>query len=324
VSYPVPSRELLSRTSLLGIWILVAALFAIIEPHSFLQSGTFKTIFGSQFELVLLAAALICTFVVGEFDLSITASMGLAGTLVPLLAVQDGFPVVVATICALLASAAVGVINGILVVVLGVDAIVATLGMSTFVLGVTLWATNLNAVNGLSASYSELALRNILGLPIAFWYGAIVCLILTYVLTMTPLGRRMSFVGSSREVARLAGINVNRILRRRRPDSRNRGRAAGGEPGRLRSQHVEQLPAAGVRLGVPRHSGHPAGQVQRDRGVRRGVLPPDRDRRSGAARPDGLDRGRLLRRLARDRRRRDDHHPQTNCHLIARWRVLPQ
>lgn len=211
VSYPVPSRELLSRTSLLGIWILVAALFAIIEPHSFLQSGTFKTIFGSQFELVLLAAALICTFVVGEFDLSITASMGLAGTLVPLLAVQDGFPVVVATICALLASAAVGVINGILVVVLGVDAIVATLGMSTFVLGITLWATNLNAVNGLSASYSELALRNILGLPIAFWYGAIVCLILTYVLTMTPLGRRMSFVGSSREVARLAGINVNRI-----------------------------------------------------------------------------------------------------------------
>jgi ribose transport system permease protein len=207
----VSVREVLSRTSLIGIWVAMFAVFVIIEPSAFLQSGTFKTIFGSQFELVLLAAALICTFVVGEFDLSVASSMGLAATLVPLLAVQDGWPVWLATIAAILAAGAVGVINGALVVGLGVDAIVVTLGMATFVLGVTLWATNLNAVTGLPASYSELANRNIFGLPIAFYYAVIVCLMLTYVLVMTPLGRRMAFVGSSREVARLAGINVNRI-----------------------------------------------------------------------------------------------------------------
>jgi ribose transport system permease protein len=207
----LPLRDILSRTSLIGIWLAMFAVFAIIEPSTFLESGTLKTIFGSQFELVLLAAALICTFVVGEFDLSVASSMGLAATLVPLLTVQDGWPVWLATIAAILAAGTVGVINGALVVGLGVDAIVVTLGMATFVLGVTLWATNLNAVNGLSASYSELANRNIFGLPIAFYYAVIVCLILTYVLVMTPVGRRMAFVGSGREVARLAGINVNRI-----------------------------------------------------------------------------------------------------------------
>lgn len=207
----IDGKDLASRTSLVGIWIITAALFAIFESDLFLQSGTFKSIFGSQYELVFLAVALICTFVVGEFDLSIAASMGLAGSLVPLLAVQEGFPTVIAVILALSASAAVGAINGFLVVRVGVDAIVATLGMATLVLGITLWATDLNAISGLSESFSQLALRDILGLPIAFYYGVAACLILAYILNFTPLGRRMAFVGSSREVARLAGIDVNRM-----------------------------------------------------------------------------------------------------------------
>ncbi len=204
-------KDFASRSSLIWIWVLVALVFVIIEPNLFVQSGTFKTIFGTQFELVFLAVAVICTFVVGEFDLSVAANLGLAGTLVPLLSVQDGWPVWLAVIAAILASGAVGAINGFVVVRIGVDAIVATLGMATFVLGVTLWATNLNAQNGLSASFAKIALRDVFGLPIAAWYGLLACVILTYVLVMTPLGRRMAFVGSSREVARLAGVNVNRL-----------------------------------------------------------------------------------------------------------------
>jgi ribose transport system permease protein len=204
-------RDLISRTSLIGIWLLVAIGFAVFESGLFLQEGTFKTIFGSQYELVFLTVALVCTFVVGEFDLSVASAMGLAGSLVPLLNVQDGVPIVLAVILALAASSAVGAINGFLVVKVGVDAIVATLGMGTLVLGITLWITNLNTINGLSHGFAEIAIRDVFGLPIAFFYGLAACLILAYILAFTPLGRRMAFVGSSREVARLAGINVDRL-----------------------------------------------------------------------------------------------------------------
>lgn len=200
-----------TRTSLLWIWLAVAGAFAIFQTDLFVQSGTFQSIFGAQYELVFLAVALICTFTVGEFDLSIAATMGLTGSLIPLLAVNHGWPVWMAVLFGLLAAICVGLINGSLVVYVGVDAIVATLGMSTLVLGITLWATNLNAISGLPESYSELALRDLFGLPIAFFYGLLACAILAYVLNFTPLGRRMSFVGSSREVARLAGVNVNRL-----------------------------------------------------------------------------------------------------------------
>lgn len=205
------SHQILARTSLIGMWAALFIFYAIVEPHTFLQSGTLKTIFGSQFELVFLGLALICTFVVGEFDLSIASIMGLSATLVPLLVVQDGWSPILATVVAILAAGAVGVINGILVVRIGVNPIVATLGMSTFVLGITLWISDLNAINGLSQSYAKLSTREIFGLPAAFYYALIAALVLAYVLGMTPLGRRMAFVGSSREVARLAGVNVDRI-----------------------------------------------------------------------------------------------------------------
>lgn len=211
---PLPPRRrgsLVSRTALIGIWLVMIAVYGILEPGNFLQTGTFQTIFGSQVELVFLALALICTFVVGEFDLSVASMMGLAATLVPLLVVDHGWNPVVASVVAVLVAGLVGSLNGFLVIVVGVDAIVATLGMATFVLGITLALTNLEAVNGLSATYSQFALRDVLGLPIAFYYGLLASLGLAYLLVSTPLGLRMAFVGSGREVARLAGINVNRI-----------------------------------------------------------------------------------------------------------------
>jgi ribose transport system permease protein len=212
---PRPTRRLTSglapRISLVGIWALMAIVYAIIEPDTFLQAGTAQTIFGSQVELVFLALALICTFVVGEFDLSVASIMGLAATIVPLLVVDHGWSPVAATLVALLAATAVGTLNGFLVVVIGVDAIVATLGMATFIVGITLALTNLEAVQGLSAGYSDIALTSILGLPVSFYYGLVASLLLAYVLAFTPLGLRMSFVGAGHEVARLAGVNVRRI-----------------------------------------------------------------------------------------------------------------
>ena len=207
----ISGRDIVSRTSLIGIWLLLALFYAIIQPELFLQSGTARTIFGSQFELVLLGLALTCTFVVGEFDLSVAAVLGFAGTLVSLLVVQYDWSPALATVAAIGASGVIGVINGVLIVRVGVNPIVATLGMATLVVGITLWASDLTTIQGLSPEFSNLANTDVLGLPISFFYALVATLILAYILAMTPLGRRMAFVGSGREVARLAGVNVDRI-----------------------------------------------------------------------------------------------------------------
>ncbi len=71
--------------------------------------------------------------------------------------------------------------------------------------------SNLNVISGLPASFSKIALYNLGGLPISFYYGVVLVGGFAYLLAFTPLGRHMRFVGASREVSRLSGVRVNRI-----------------------------------------------------------------------------------------------------------------
>jgi ribose transport system permease protein len=103
------------------------------------------------------------------------------------------------------------VVNGLLVVVAGVNTIVVTLGMSTLLEGISLWMSDLNTVTGIPASFGKIALLGVGGLPISFYYGLVLVAGFAYLLAFTPLGRHIRFVGASREVSRLSGVRVNRI-----------------------------------------------------------------------------------------------------------------
>lgn len=203
---------LVSRYALVGVWLAVAGFYVAIEPDLMLTSGTFQTIFGSQVALVFLGMAAVVTFAVGEFDLSIASIFGVSATLVPLLVVKYGWSPVTASLAALAICAAIGAINGLIIVRLGIDAIITTLGMGTLLLGLTSGFSQSEAVAGLSDSFSKIANTTVLfGLPISFFYGVALAGLIAYVMAYTALGRHMAFVGANREVARLAGVRVARI-----------------------------------------------------------------------------------------------------------------
>jgi ribose transport system permease protein len=205
-------RRAAERYALVGLWGVMIAVYSAIEPSIFDTSGTFQTILGSQAAYVFLAMAFLCTVIVGDFvDLSVASILGLCATLVPVLSVFDHLDVALASAIAVAVGAGAGALNGLLVVYLGVDTIVVTLGMSTLLSGIALAISNLSAVSGLSESFGKLALTELWGLPVSFYYGLALALVFAYVLAFTPLGRHMRFVGSNREVSRLAGIRVDRI-----------------------------------------------------------------------------------------------------------------
>ncbi len=131
-------------------------------------------------------------------------------------------------------------------------------------------------------------LHHILGIPLDFWYGIVIMLIMFYVLTFTPFGQRSLFVGQSREVARLSGFKVGStrfwgfvvagfiaaISRRHQRRRARLGHAA--EPG--------PAAALGLRGSLPRHDDDPAGPVQRDRRRHLRLLPGGRCQRHEPAR----------------------------------------
>ncbi|MCW2786070.1 MAG: inner-rane translocator [Marmoricola sp.] len=200
-----------SRYALIGVWLVMAGVYGAIMPDKFLSVSTVQAIFGSQSALLFLAVAALCTFVVGEFDLSFASVMGLSATIVPVLTTLHHMNIAAACGIALLASLGCGLVNAFFIVKLGVPSLVVTLGTASLYLGLAELISSSTIVSVSDQTFSNLALRNVLGLPLSFYYGLALCIGFAYVLTWTPLGRHIVFVGANREVARLAGISVDRI-----------------------------------------------------------------------------------------------------------------
>jgi ribose transport system permease protein len=199
------------KYTILAVWAIAFLIYIVLEPHKILSIGTFQTIFGGQLALVFLGLAALCTLMVGDFDLSIASILGLGATVVAVLNGLHGVNVVVASVIAVVACGLVGAVNGIFVVFVRVNGLIVTLGTSTLLLGVALQLSQSQTISGLSRKFSGFALHNVLGLPLGFYYGIGVAAVFAYIEFFTPLGRNMTFIGANREVARLAGVRVDRI-----------------------------------------------------------------------------------------------------------------
>jgi ribose transport system permease protein len=204
-------RSLSSRYALIGVWLVMAATYAVIMPDKFLSVSTAQAIFGSQSALLFLAVAGLCTFVVGEFDLSFASVMGLAATIIPVLSALHHVNLALSCLIAMAAALGCGMVNAFFIVKLGVPSLIVTLGSASFFLGLAELISSSTIVSVSSKTFSNIALHNFLGLPLSFYYGLILAAGFAYVLTWMPIGRHVVFVGANREVARLAGINVDRV-----------------------------------------------------------------------------------------------------------------
>jgi ribose transport system permease protein len=204
-------RSLSSRYALIGVWLVMAATYAVIMPNKFLNVSTAQAIFGSQSALLFLAVAGLCTFVVGEFDLSFASVMGLSATIIPVLSALHHMNLALSCLIALAAALGCGLVNAFFIVKLKVPSLIVTLGSASFFLGLAELISSSTIVSISSTTFSNIALHNFLGLPLSFYYGLILCAGFAYVLTWMPIGRHVVFVGANREVARLAGINVDRV-----------------------------------------------------------------------------------------------------------------
>jgi ribose transport system permease protein len=204
-------RTIAAKYALIAVWAVMALYFYLQVPDTFGTSGTFSSIFGSQQVLVFLAMSALVTLVVGEFDLSVASMMGITATVIPVLAGMHGMNIVLACVIGVGAGVLAGAVNGFFVVVLDVSSFVVTLGMATLLTGVAQLVSGSTIVSVRSPNLAKLSIGEVLGMPVSFYYGIGLALGLAYLLAWTPVGRSMVFVGANREVARLAGIRVQRV-----------------------------------------------------------------------------------------------------------------
>lgn len=201
----------LDRYGVLFAWVAVIIFFSILMPTTFATFSTASLIFGTQTVVLIATLGLMVSLAVGEFDLSVGSAVGFGGSLMVVLNGVVGWPAPVAIIVTLLASLAFGSLNAFLAVYVGVQSIIVTLGTGTLLAGLTLAVTGSKVVTGLSPEIVSFMTTPLLGIPLPFYFALLLTLVAWFILQHTPLGRRMIFVQENREVARLAGLKVNRI-----------------------------------------------------------------------------------------------------------------
>lgn len=161
--------------------------------------------------LLLIALGMTLVIATRGIDLSVGAVVAVAGA-VALKYIQHspdpGSPatVAVAVLLALGLSLLLGVWNGFLVTVLGIQPIIATLILMTAGRGIAMLITGGFITTVDSAPYRGLNSGYFLGLPAAIWLSIGVFLVVSLVVRRTALGMLLEATGINPAASRLAGV----------------------------------------------------------------------------------------------------------------------
>lgn len=187
------------------------ALFSALSPSRFFTLTNFQTLLSTNAVNLTLACGLTLVLASGEFDLSFGGTVGLVPAVVVSLRGAVALPDAIIIIIGLAVAGLVGVINAAVVVRLGVDSFIVTLGMGTLAEGVGLALTSSQTVPGNVPLVNSIFITTVGGVELIVYYGFACALVLWAVFEHTVAGRHLYFVGAGRPAARLSGIRVDRI-----------------------------------------------------------------------------------------------------------------
>jgi ribose transport system permease protein len=202
----------LDRFSGLYVWVALVAVFGLWMPDLFLTADNARVVAGDQAITAMLALALVVPLAAGVFDLSIAAVLGFSSVVVAWCQAQ-GLSPLLGALLAVLVGAAVGAVNGLVVVRLRVDSFIATLAMSSVLAAGAYWVTGgQQIVEGISPDFVAFGSGDVLGVPAPVYYMLALALLLWVFLEYRPGGRYLYAVGGNPQAARLAGLRVDRVV----------------------------------------------------------------------------------------------------------------
>jgi ribose transport system permease protein len=196
---------------LITIVIATVALFLVslvVQPDSLSRSSIQGML---PFAAVLAIIALGQTLIIqqGGIDLSVPGTVSLSVVMVTHFPNGDSGKLLPAILLALLASLAVGLLNGWFVSRLGMSAIVTTLGSNALLYAVVLAISGGSPTSTTSAMHT-LATGQFLGLSHSVYFAVILTAVVGFVIKRSVAGRRFEAVGANPSAAGLVGLRVRR------------------------------------------------------------------------------------------------------------------
>ena len=188
-----------------ALFLLVLCVGMAIANSHFATSANFQTVGRQSSILVVLSIGILFVLLVGGIDLSVGGSIAFVSCFAAKL--SGSTPLLVAFLAAVAAALAIGVVNGLLISLVGLSPIVVTLAIGQVLLGVALLLTVNGPILPANTSYGELSASSVFFDIPTLVIAAIVCGLLGHVLLgRLSLGRYVYAVGGNETAAWLAGV----------------------------------------------------------------------------------------------------------------------
>jgi ribose transport system permease protein len=191
------------------VGLLALCVFLSISTDAFLSLRNGLNILDQITVLGIMAVGMTFVILIGGIDLSVGSVLALAMMVMGWTANIAGLPLAVAIIFALVASAASGLVVGLLVTIFRVPAFIATLAMMSAARGVANMITDGQQIVGFPDWFMMLAIDRHFGVLTATVFLMLAVVLAAWLfLHFRSEGRMLYAVGGNPEVARLAGIKV--------------------------------------------------------------------------------------------------------------------
>jgi len=193
------------------IGLILLCLFLTFATDKFLSVRNFLNILDQITVLGIMAVGMTLVILIGGIDLAVGSVMALAMMVLGYLNVVHGVPMGLAIPLALMAAALNGLIAGLLITRFNVPPFIATLAMMSITRGLANMITDGQQIVGFPEWFNTVAIvryGGFLTLTVAVMF--VVFLIALLFQRYRSGGRMLYAIGGNSEVARLAGINVQR------------------------------------------------------------------------------------------------------------------
>ncbi|MBK1783137.1 ABC transporter permease [Prauserella cavernicola] len=193
-----------------GVYVALALLVLInvVATDNFVSENTLRLQLIQVTPVLIVALGMALVIGTEGIDLSVGAVMAIAAALVPL---YIGYGTGFALGISVLAGALCGLLAGVLVGKVGVQPIIATLGIMVAGRGLAnLFGGEIKSIR--DPGFVELGSGTVFGIPYVVLIAAAVAALVWFLVRRSTYGRQLVAIGGNKRAAELAGLPVRRVL----------------------------------------------------------------------------------------------------------------
>lgn len=203
------SSWLTTEFTLFIAYLVMLLFFTIASPYffnmrNFLNIGLYSSIVGTS------AVGMTLVLLSGGIDVSVGAIMGLVGVAMGMM-LQANYPMPLVVLSGLIMGTFCGLVNGLIITKLRINALIATLSTMAIFRGLAFVVCGGLSVLITSVDFRWFGRGYLLNIPVSLIIMIVFFIIFGYILKNTKFGRRIYATGGNPRASYLSGINIRRI-----------------------------------------------------------------------------------------------------------------